>query len=326
MRPVRLEMEGFASFRSATTVDFMEADYFALVGPTGSGKSTVIDAMVFALYGTAPRWGRLNAIANALAPTSTKGTVRLVFDVGTRRYQIAREVCRVGSAGEVLQKGAFLERFLDPSATSVKSDEVQTVAAELLEVKSAVEQLVGLDLKQFTQAVVLPQGRFAEFLSAKSSDRQDILLKLLGADRYERVHKAAAERQRDAEAQAAQVAALLEETGTATPAVEHESVARVAELKALHAEVEHGLEALAVLRSTAHEAEGRRQHLEDRAATLGGVEAPTGVADLGVRAESLARSLAEAREAESVAVEASDAAREALEALGARGAWERLRD
>ncbi|NHB85087.1 AAA family ATPase [Tessaracoccus sp. HDW20] len=56
MRPIRLEMNGFASFRAETVVDFEGADYFALVGPTGAGKSTVIDAMVFALFGSAPRW------------------------------------------------------------------------------------------------------------------------------------------------------------------------------------------------------------------------------------------------------------------------------
>jgi len=55
MRPILLDMNGFASFREPTQVDFTDADFFALVGPTGSGKSTVIDAMTFALYGSVPR-------------------------------------------------------------------------------------------------------------------------------------------------------------------------------------------------------------------------------------------------------------------------------
>lgn len=122
MRPIRLEMDGFASFRSPTAVDFNEADYFALVGPTGSGKSTVIDAMVFALYGTAPRWGRSNAIEYALAPTSTRGTVRLVFDVGSHRYQIAREVRRAGRAERCSRrpsssKGSWTRPLLWPPAS-----------------------------------------------------------------------------------------------------------------------------------------------------------------------------------------------------------------
>jgi hypothetical protein len=57
MRPIRLDMAGFTVFRDETTVDFTDADYFALVGPTGSGKSTVLDGICFALYGTVPRWG-----------------------------------------------------------------------------------------------------------------------------------------------------------------------------------------------------------------------------------------------------------------------------
>src|SRR3954469_619796 len=104
MRPVRLELNGFASFRDHTVVDFTDADYFALVGPTGSGKSPILDAITFALYGTAYRWRRANAVADALAPTTNRCTVAFTFDVGQHRYQIARDVRRVGSAGNVTQK------------------------------------------------------------------------------------------------------------------------------------------------------------------------------------------------------------------------------
>src|SRR6185437_15762101 len=94
MRPVLLEMNGFASFREPTTVDFTDADFFALVGPTGSGKSTVIDAMTFALYGSAPRWADRRAVKYGLAPTATRGTVRLIFDADGKRYTVARELRR----------------------------------------------------------------------------------------------------------------------------------------------------------------------------------------------------------------------------------------
>src|SRR5215475_6266602 len=56
MRPLRLDLHGFTVFRDPTTVDLTDADFFALVGPTGAGKSTVLDAICFALYGTVPRW------------------------------------------------------------------------------------------------------------------------------------------------------------------------------------------------------------------------------------------------------------------------------
>ena len=56
MRPLRLIIDGFGSYRAETEIDFTDVDFFALVGPTGAGKSTVIDALCFALYGTVPRW------------------------------------------------------------------------------------------------------------------------------------------------------------------------------------------------------------------------------------------------------------------------------
>ena len=68
MRPLRLLLDGFGSYRQPAAIDFTGVDFFALTGPTGSGKSTVIDGLCFALYGTVPRWGKENAIAQALAP------------------------------------------------------------------------------------------------------------------------------------------------------------------------------------------------------------------------------------------------------------------
>ncbi|HST65981.1 MAG TPA: AAA family ATPase [Mycobacteriales bacterium] len=62
MRPVLLDLDGFGSFRHPCTVDFRDADFFALVGPTGAGKSTVVDAIVFALYGSVPRWENRRAV------------------------------------------------------------------------------------------------------------------------------------------------------------------------------------------------------------------------------------------------------------------------
>src|SRR4051794_41637095 len=82
MRPLRLDLHGFTVFREPTTVDFTDADFFVLVGPTGAGKSTVLDAISFALYGTVPRWGDRRRIENALAPSAAEARVRLVFEAG----------------------------------------------------------------------------------------------------------------------------------------------------------------------------------------------------------------------------------------------------
>src|ERR1700734_979427 len=128
MRPITLDMQGFASFRDEAHVDFSDADFFALVGPTGSGKSTVIDAMTFALYGSVPRWGRKGMVSLALAPTVARGTVKLVFEVEGQRYVVARELRRAGS--QVSQRAARLERLTEPSSLAEPGDLTEVLAGE----------------------------------------------------------------------------------------------------------------------------------------------------------------------------------------------------
>ena len=200
MRPVRLDLTASPAFRDPTAVDFTDADYFALIGPTGSGKSTVIDAMTFALYGSAPRWGRENAIQYALAPTANRCTVRLVFDVAGQRYVVAREVRRSGK--QIAQRNPRLERYVDPAATGdPEADEpTESLAADPRAVRQQVTELLGLDFDDFCTCVVLPQGDFATFLQASVGERQNILLKLLGARHYDAIGRAAGRRATDASA------------------------------------------------------------------------------------------------------------------------------
>lgn len=194
MRPVRLDLDGFATFRSLAVIDFTDADFFALVGATGAGKSTVIDAITFALYGTVPRWNDQRMITPALAPTATRGVVRLIFDADGRRYAVARQARRSGGkTSRVTMHASRLERLLDPEDLDGATD----VLAADSEVTGAVEQLLGLSYQHFTTCVALPQGRFAEFLHAKASDRQDILSSLLGYQLYDDLHGLANSRARD---------------------------------------------------------------------------------------------------------------------------------
>ena len=81
MRPVRLEVEGFTAFRTPTVVDFAGVDLFALVGPTGAGKTSVIDALTFALYGAVPRLDDRRAVAPVVSQNLTEARVRLDFTV-----------------------------------------------------------------------------------------------------------------------------------------------------------------------------------------------------------------------------------------------------
>src|SRR6266487_781080 len=142
MRLVVLEMNGFACFREPTWVDFADADFFALIGPTGSGKSTVIDAMTFALYGSVPRWGRKGMVSLALAPTVTRGTVKLIFEAEGQRYVAVRELRRAGT--QVQQRAASLELLHDPNGLALPGDPTTPMAKDLLGVTEAVERLLGL--------------------------------------------------------------------------------------------------------------------------------------------------------------------------------------
>ena len=194
MRPVRLDMDGFASFRDKTVLDFTDADYFALVGATGAGKLTVIDAITFALYGTVPRWNDQRVVTPALAPTAARGVVRLIFDADGQRYVVAREARRSGGrTSRVSMHASRLERLHDPDKLDSKGD----VLAADSEVTKAVEDLLGLSYDHFTKCVALPQGEFAEFLHAKPSDRQDILSTLLGHQLYDELQSRANTRARE---------------------------------------------------------------------------------------------------------------------------------
>src|SRR6188474_765100 len=108
MRPERVEVVGFGVFRETTVVDFTDVDLFALSGPTGAGKSTVIDAIVFALYGSVPRYDNKNLVAPLISQGKVEARVRLDFTVGGHAYRVAR-VVRAAARGATT-KEARLER------------------------------------------------------------------------------------------------------------------------------------------------------------------------------------------------------------------------
>ncbi|MGN6681993.1 MAG: AAA family ATPase, partial [Streptosporangiaceae bacterium] len=191
MRPLRLLLDGFGSYREPADVDFCDVEFFALVGPTGSGKSTVIDGLCFALYGTVPRWGRENVIAQALAPAANSCRVCLVFEAAGQRYGIVRALAR-DKKRLVHTKEARLERLDAQLPGSAPLSDLLAASVEPLaegpdQVKSAVQEILGLTYEHFTQSVLLPQGRFSEFLHAKPAERQGLLVELLAFGVYEMV-------------------------------------------------------------------------------------------------------------------------------------------
>ncbi len=168
-----VEMEGFGAFREPTAVDFADVDLMALVGSTGSGKSTVIDAVTFALYGSVARYDDNRLVAPVIHQLCPEARIRLSFELGGRTYAATRVVRRTKNGATT--KEARLEL----------GEEVLAGAAG--EMGDAVQGLLGMDFDQFTKTVILPQGEFAAFLHDAPSDRQKLLQKLLGFGVYARM-------------------------------------------------------------------------------------------------------------------------------------------
>lgn len=323
MRPVRLDIDGFAAFREPASVVFADVDYFALVGNTGSGKSTIIDALCFALYGTAPRWGRANAVSDALAPTANRAVVSLVFDIGGERYQVVREVRRSGQS--VTTKQARLERILDASLVPAPGDDVETevLVSDVRSLTGAVEALLGLEFAEFCQCVVLPQGEFARFLKATSGERQAILLKLLGAESYKRMQKSATARAKQAETQAEVLSSQLAGKN-ASPQAQEEATARVAELTAAAARARELATAHVRASTEAEAAAARVARAEDGVAVLGQVVVPDGLAARNEAVVTARRALAAAHAEETRTEAALNAATDRARSTPTRPSLERV--
>ena len=185
MRPIRLEMRGFTSFVEPTVIDFDDLNAFALVGPTGSGKSSIIDAICFALYGKVPRYGDRAATAGVISTGSNELAVRLRFSVGEQHYVVVRVVRRKGREAKPQTTDARLERVI-PGGTDV-------LAGSVRDLDRCIDDVVGLSFEHFTRCVVLPQGEFARFLHDEPKDRRSLLVRLLDLGIYEAMRKRADE-------------------------------------------------------------------------------------------------------------------------------------
>jgi exonuclease SbcC len=224
MRPTRLTVSGFTAFRDETELDFAGADLFAFSGPTGSGKSSLVDAMVFALYGWVPRLDR-RAVAPVISLGRNEARVRLDFTVGGEAYTAARVVRRTKTGATT--KEARLERA-----------DGEVLAGNEKELTAEVERLLGLGFDHFTTCVVLPQGEFARFLHAADKERQDLLVSLLDFGLYRRMARLANEREQAARRDAEVARAVLETLSFATPEALLAAEQRVSRLTGLRSEVD----------------------------------------------------------------------------------------
>jgi exonuclease SbcC len=334
MRPLRLDLDGFTVFRELTTVDFTDADFFALIGPTGSGKSTILDAICFALYGTVPRWNDRRAVANALAPSSAQARVRLVFESAGRRYAATRVVRRDGKgrvttsqAGlELLPRGFDLSILDKDPAAGDPLDLGEPLAGTPAEMEQAVLAAIGLPYEQFTSCLVLPQGAFAEFLHAKPAQRQQILVNLLGLSVYEEIRNRATALATDADARLDAADRLLADLTDATDEALAAAGQRVDEMRALADEVSVAVPLLLVAQRDAQAAHGALGELDGELDRLSGVRAPAEVTEISAAGFTSDSALTQTAAAVSTAEEHEERLRAELAGAGDATAMHRLLD
>lgn len=195
MKPLRLTMSAFGPFAETQTLDFTELGsrhFFLIHGPTGSGKTTILDAICFALYGDtsgAMRDGR--QMRSDHAGPSVVTEITFDFAIGPETYRVKRnpeqERSKISGKGTtVMRPGATLWK-----RTGAAGDDDEGIVMEngWLKVNEKVENLLGFKSSQFRQVVLLPQGEFRKLLTAGSGERQVILETLFRTEVYRRIEE-----------------------------------------------------------------------------------------------------------------------------------------
>ncbi len=166
MRPIRLELENFTVYRGRHTLDFSPLSFFVIKGKTGAGKSSLIDAICYALYGKAPRYGKEKAHSYLLSRGETFMRVLFEFSVKGDYYKIVRWYRRKGESGESDFRFYKNDRLLSLKET---------------ELNNYIKEILRLDYETFTKVIVLPQNQFDRFLKPQDpKERRGILNYLLG--------------------------------------------------------------------------------------------------------------------------------------------------
>lgn len=179
MRPIRLKIAGLNSFKEQQEIDFEQlclGGVFGIFGPTGSGKSSILDAITLALYGKVER-----------APSNTTGimnhatdrlSVSFTFSLrnahGEKHYTVERTYKRA----EEHRLHQLTSRLIEVGQTDV------VISDKAKEVTAQVEGILGLNVDDFTRAVVLPQGKFAEFITLTGGERRKMLQRLFHLEKY----------------------------------------------------------------------------------------------------------------------------------------------
>lgn len=196
MRPVRLVAQAFGPFAERVEIDFRPAlaqRLFGIYGPTGAGKTSVLDAMAFALFGVSSGGERTRAhLRSDLADIDVRTYVEFLFELGDRRYFVRREPeqelrsARKDSRVFPATAAVFDATGLDPDAIGPDNPGRALAERRLKDVDEVLCNLLGYDAEQFRQVVMLPQGRFRDLLTAGSDQRSTILRGLFDVSVFER--------------------------------------------------------------------------------------------------------------------------------------------
>ncbi|MEU1078691.1 SMC family ATPase [Streptomyces sp. NPDC005908] len=204
MRLHRLDITAFGPFGTTQSVDFdalSTAGLFLLHGPTGAGKTSVLDAVCYALYGSVPgarQGGQGTTLRSDHAAPGTRTCVTLDLTVAGRRLEITRqppwERPKKRGTGTTVDKAQTWLRERDAASGTWKD-----LSRSHQEIGEEITQLLGMSREQFCQVVLLPQGDFARFLRADAEARGKLLGRLFDTHRFAEVEKRLAERRRAAE-------------------------------------------------------------------------------------------------------------------------------
>lgn len=204
MKILSIRIKNLASLEGITEIDFTQeplssAGIFAIIGPTGAGKSTILDALCLALYGKTPRYLQVREsgieITDAQGTAISQGDVRGILRDGTGEG--FAEVDFAGVDGQRYRATWRVRRARDKADGSLQAfslalknmDTNTDIPGRKNEVLEAIERLVGLNFEQFTRSVLLAQGDFTAFLKAAKEEKSSLLEKLTGTRIYSEISR-----------------------------------------------------------------------------------------------------------------------------------------
>ena len=181
MKPIRLELKEFGPYKYEIVEwdKIINEPIFLITGKTGSGKSTLFDAFVYALYNKTTSGKDIASLRTKTADDKTRTTVIFDFELKNKLYRVERTLAytKKGNKNQTSGKVALIE---------IVDNNENVLATKEQDVKEKIEQIIGLDDKQFCQLIILPQGKFKDFLLSKSSEKKETLRSLFNTFFYQK--------------------------------------------------------------------------------------------------------------------------------------------